>query len=306
MSRRIVIGTRGSALALAQANGIADRLRAAAPEADVGIEVFKTQGDRDRNTMLSQLGGKGVFTKELEEALLAGTADVAVHSLKDLPTELPEGLCLGAVPGREDPRDAFVSTRYSNVDALPEGARVGTSSLRRGAQLKAYRPDLQLVNIRGNVETRLAKIDAGEADATVLACAGLRRLGLAHHITQALGPDIMVSAVGQGALGLEIREDDDAVRELIASLIDPAADAETRAERALLAALEGGCQVPIGARAMASGPTLTLRACVASLDGTAVLRAEEQGPVAEPEALGRLVAQHLADAGATALIAAIR
>jgi len=300
--KRVVIGSRGSELALAQSRHMAACLSAIAPDVEVVIEIITTKGDKITDIPLAKIGGKGLFTKELETALLDGSVDLAVHSLKDLPTVLPEGLALAAVPLREDPRDALISARGETWSALPQGARVGTSSLRRKVQLLAVRPDLQIVDLRGNVPTRLKKLHAEGLDAIVLACAGLIRLGLADHITQALPPEVMLSAVGQGALGLETRADDAPLLALLARLHDVATFAEVSAERALLRALGGGCQTPVAAVGRAVGDELTLYACIASGTGDQVLRLEQRGHVNDAEALGREAAAQFLRDGALPLI----
>lgn len=299
---RVVIGSRGSELALTQANYIAERLRAVEPGLVVEVRIISTKGDRITDVPLSQVGGKGLFTKELEVALLAGEIDLAVHSLKDLPTELPEGLTVGAIPEREHPADALISASGAGLMNLLHGAKVGTSSTRRQVQLKAARPDLVLVDLRGNVPTRLKKLETEGLDAIILAAAGLNRLGLSEHITELLAPEIMLSAVGQGALGIEIREDDHVLKALLARIHHPATAAAAMAERALLSAMGGGCQVPLGALAEVEGDQLHLRACACSPDGTQVVRAERSGPVDAPEALGRAVAQTLIEGGASVFL----
>lgn len=307
MKSRLVIGSRGSRLALTQARAVAELLRAASPGLDVAIEIIQTQGDKVLDAPLAQIGGKGLFTRELEVALLERRVDLAVHSLKDLPTELPAGLVLAATPEREDPHDAFVCARHPLLGELPVGARVGTSSLRRRAQLLAVRADLEIVNLRGNVETRLRKVAEGEVDAAVLAYAGLQRLNLAERISSILPVDVMLPAPGQGALVLEVRSNDAEVTELVRGIADESATAETTAERACLAALEGGCQVPVGALARRRDEsTLQLHACVCSVDGSTVLRASIDGPMGEAAELGRAAAARLIEQGAAALIAAIR
>lgn len=300
--RRVTIGTRGSELALAQTNHMAACLRAAAPEIEVVIQIITTKGDKITDRPLAKIGGKGLFTKELEAALLEGSVDLAVHSLKDLPTELPEGLCLACVPEREDPRDALITRANAPWEALPPGASVGTSSLRRKVQLLAARPDLRIVDLRGNVPTRIKKLDTENLDAIVLACAGLNRLSLAGDVKQPLAPEIMLSAVGQGALGLECRSDDEELRAILARLHDANTFAEVRAERALLSALGGGCQTPLAALGRAQGQTLTLSACIASATGETVMRAELAGPIGDPEALGRAMAAQFLRDGARAII----
>lgn len=299
----IVIGSRGSDLAMTQSRHVAALLEAAHPGLRARIAIISTRGDRVLDTPLAKIGGKGLFTEELEAGLLDGSIDIAVHSLKDLPTALPEGLCVAAVPPREDPRDALVCAEASGLDDLPRGARVGTSSLRRRAQLLARRPDLGIVDLRGNVPTRLRKLGDLGIDAVVLAAAGLRRLGLEDRVTEYLEADAMLPAPGQGALGIEARAGDERVRALLAPLHDAAAAAETDAERALLAALGGGCQVPVGARARLDGGTIHLDACVCAADGTAVSRAFASGPAADAARLGARVAEALLEQGAADLIA---
>jgi len=306
MSRNIVIGSRGSDLALAQTNHVAACIRAVAPEINVSVRIISTKGDRVTAVPLAMIGGKGLFTQELESALLDGHIDLAVHSLKDLPTSLPAGLCLAAVPPREDPADAFISLNAQSVEELPRGARVGTSSLRRKVQLLAARPDLEVVDLRGNVPTRLKKLESEGLDAIVLACAGLKRLGLDAHITQALPPQVMLSAVGQGALGIECREDDAALRAILAKLHDNDTFAEVTAERALLHEIGGGCQTPVAALGRVSEGVLTLHACIASVDGAEALRISREAPMAEAEALGRETARALLGQGAQRLMTAPR
>lgn len=301
------IGTRGSALARWQSEHVASRIREAAPGREVELVVIQTQGDKILDVPLARIGDRGLFVKEIEAALLSGEVDLAVHSLKDMPTEQPEGLVLAAISERHDPRDAVVSRSRARLAKLPMGAVVGTSSLRRKAQLMAAFPNLAFKDVRGNVNTRLAKLDAGEYDALIMAKAGLERLGLGGRITEVLEHDVSLPAVGQGALAVETRADDAETRALVARAIaDPVTTACTRAERALLAALEGGCQVPVAAHATAAGETLTLDALVASLDGSRILRVERQGPLAEPEALGREAADALLMAGAGVLLEAVR
>jgi hydroxymethylbilane synthase len=297
---KLRIGSRGSQLALWQANHISALLRERGHE--VEIEIIHTTGDKITDVALAKVGTKGMFTKEIEEALAAGRVDLAVHSLKDLPTELPQGFEIAAITKREDPRDAFCSRKFSKIEDLPQGARVGTSSLRRQAQLKAVRPDLEIHPLRGNVDTRLRKLEQGEYDAIILASAGLRRLGKTELIKEIIPAEIMCPAAGQGALGIEIREGDEKIRELLTFLDDPAARAATTCERALLGSLGGGCQVPIGA--FASFPLLAnsarsgaphsapheekiqlhLESIVADPDGSKVLRDSRDGD--DPEKLG--------------------
>ena len=293
-------------MALVQSHAIADALREENPGLEVRIEVLHTKGDKIRDTPLAQIGGKGLFTKELEVALAGARIDLAVHSLKDLPTELPEGLVLGAVPAREIPYDALVCVKWESLDDLPAGSKGGTSSLRRQAQLLAYRPDLIVVNLRGNVETRVRRVTEGSVNAAILACAGLERLGLNDAVRASLTPDIMLPAPAQGALGIEVREDDAATQSLVATIADPSATFEVAAERACLAALEGGCQVPMGALARVEGDRLALEACVCSVDGTSVLRTRCEGESRQATELGQAAARQLLAQGAADLIAAAR
>ena len=306
MTGRIVIGTRGSALALAQTRWVAAQLEAAHPGLETAIEIIRTKGDEVRDRPLSQVGGKGLFTKELEVALTDEAIDVAVHSLKDLPTELPDGLMLGAVPPREDPRDALICTRFESVDDLPDGATVGTSSLRRQAQLRAIRPGLVIQDLRGNIDTRIQQVTGGKLDAVLLAAAGLRRLGRADAIREAIAPIRMLPAPAQGALGLEIRADDLERSSLLTAIADREAMLSVTAERTLLAGLEGGCSVPIGALAVIEGDTLTLDACVAAVDGSQILRTRESGPKDDALRIGERAAASLLAAGAATLISASR
>lgn len=296
------IGTRGSPLALWQARHVADLLRPLAAPRAVELVLIETEGDRIRDRALSQIGGDGLFTKEIQNALLDGRADVAVHSLKDLPTFVVPELALGAVPARAPVGDAFVSRRFARFEDLPQGAVVGTSSLRRKAQLLNRRPDLRVEVLRGNVETRLRKLEEANYDAIILAEAGLRRLGLESHITDILDREWMLPAVGQGALGLECRSTDAATL----TLLDPLNDAETRAavlaEREFLRSLGGGCLVPFGALGEVVGETLTLRGAVLPIDGTRRIAGAVSGVLAEAEPLGRQLAQQLLDQGARELL----
>ncbi|MEW5962666.1 MAG: hydroxymethylbilane synthase [Pseudomonadota bacterium] len=293
--KTIRIGTRGSPLALAQAYETRSRLGAAHHLGDGAFEivVIKTTGDRILDRPLAEAGGKGLFTKEIEEALLAGSIDLAVHSMKDMQTALPDGLALGAVLPREDVRDAFVSLAYRSLEEMPAGAIVGTSSLRRQAQLRHRRPDLQVIGFRGNVQTRLQKLGEGVADATFLATAGLRRLGLANRITSLIATDVMLPAVAQGAIGLEIRADDDATRTLIAPLDHAATHLAVTTERAFLARLEGSCRTPIAGLAEIDGDTIRLSGEILSPDGRERHAAVREGSSRDPEALGTALADEL-------------
>jgi hydroxymethylbilane synthase len=292
----LCIGSRGSQLALWQANHISALLHARGHQ--VEIEVIHTTGDKITDLPLAQVGtkgglGKGIFTKEIEEALAAGRVDLAVHSLKDLPTELAPGFEIAAITEREDPRDAFCSRLCSKIEDLPQNARVGTSSLRRQAQLKAIRPDLDIQPLRGNVDTRLRKLEKGEHDAIILAYAGLKRLGKTEMIKQIIPATVMCPAAGQGALGIEIREGDSAMARDLAFLNDPAARAATTCERALLNHLGGGCQVPIGALAQLRNGELHLDAVVADPNGSNLLRESRDGSLNDPERLGNDVGEAL-------------
>lgn len=306
----IRIATRASRLALWQAEHVAQLLRRAAPGAVVQIVHVSTAGDRDQSEPLRNLGAFGVFTREVQKAVLDGQADLTVHSLKDLPTEPVEGLLLAGVPQRGPTADACVLPQAASSStgwkSLPVGARVGTGSLRRQAQLRHLRPDLQLLEIRGNVETRLRKLDAGEYDALVLAAAGLERLGYGGRITERLQPPQMYPAVGQGALGLECRSDDRELHALLAAISDTATRREVDAERALLAALRAGCQAPLGGWARGDGAELTLEGVVLSPDGQTRLVATATGPSDDPLRLGREVAERLQSLGAADVIAAAR
>ncbi len=299
----IRIATRRSPLAKWQANHVSALLRANEPGLEVRLHELVTRGDRILDVPLADVGGKGLFVKEIEDALLAGEAEVAVHSMKDLPAVLADGLVVASVPEREDPRDALCSPRWKTLAALPKGAKVGTSSLRRVAQLKALRPDLEMHMVRGNVETRLRKA-ATELDAVVLAYAGLRRLGLAEHATHVFSTDEMLPAVAQGALALEARRADAATLARLARLEDADTRIRTEAERGFLARIEGGCQVPIAGHATVEGGHVRLRALVASLDGTHVIRGERNGPAAGARKMGEALAEELLSKGAAEILRA--
>jgi hydroxymethylbilane synthase len=298
---KLRIGSRGSQLALWQANHISGLLRAQGQE--VEIEIIHTTGDKITDVALAKVGTKGMFTKEIEEALAGRQVDLAVHSLKDLPTELPGGFEIAAITERQDPRDAFCSLKYNSIEALPQGARVGTSSLRRQAQLKAIRPDLDIHPLRGNVDTRLRKLEQGEYDAIVLASAGLKRLGKTELVQEIIPAEIMCPAAGQGALGIEIREGDVKTRELLTFLNDSNARAATTCERALLNSLGGGCQVPIGAFAERRDGKLHLEAIVADPDGSKVLRDTRDGD--DPVKLGNDAGAALLKRGGDAILEAV-
>ena len=296
------IGTRGSPLALWQANHVADLLRPLAAPRDVELVLIETEGDRIRDRPLSQIGGDGLFTKEIQNALLEGRIDVAVHSLKDLPTHFVEGLTLGAVPPRGPVGDAFVSHKYARCADLPLGARVGTSSLRRRSQLLHQRPDLRIESLRGNVETRLRKLDEENFDAIILAEAGLRRLGLEAHITEILDRQWMLPAVGQGALGLECRTADGPTASHLAALDHAPTRTAVLCERAFLRALGGGCLVPIGAFAEVRGARLSLTGAVLNQDGTSRAAGKREGSASDPETPGHELAAELIHKGADKLL----
>jgi hydroxymethylbilane synthase len=295
----LVIASRGSQLALWQARWVQQQMAQKGRESR--IEIIKTTGDKITDVPLAQVGGKGLFTKEIEEALLDGRADLAVHSLKDLPTELPAGLVLAAVPEREDPRDAIVGRKLAD---LPQGATVGTSSLRRAAQLRKLRPDLQIESVRGNLDTRLRKLDEGRYAAIVLAAAGLRRLGWADRIAELLPPEVMCPAVGQGALAIETREAG-AGHDAAATLDHAETHAAVTAERGVLAALGGGCQVPIGAYASVEGGRLRIEAVVAAPDGSELVRGHSEGSVFDAAAMGRALGDDLLHRGARRILDAV-
>ncbi|GHD64248.1 porphobilinogen deaminase [Jeongeupia chitinilytica] len=302
---RLVIATRESPLALWQARHIQARLAALLPGTEIDLLGMTTKGDQILDKTLNKVGGKGLFVKELEEALLDGRADLAVHSMKDVPMVLPEGFAIAAITEREDPRDAFVSTRYDSLDAMPEGAVVGTASLRREAQLRARYPQLVFKPVRGNVGTRLAKLDAGEFDALILAAAGLKRLGFADRIRTELSTDISLPAPGQGALGIEIRADRDDLKALLAPLNHAATAACVTAERTLSRRLNGSCQLPLAAFAEDEDGFLRLRGLVAMPDGSHSVHAESNGTRTAADGLGRQVADLLMCEGAGDILKAL-
>ena len=302
---RIVIASRRSRLAMWQSEHVAGELRRLYPRCEVSVLGITTRGDRIVDRPLAQVGGKGLFVKELEAALEDGRADLAVHSAKDVPMHLPQGFCLAAFTARGDPRDCLVSNVSASLEALPSGSIVGTSSLRREAQLRERHPALQVKPLRGNLDTRLAKLDRGECQAIVLAAAGLKRLGLAARIRAMLEPEESLPAPGQGALVIECREERSELRERLAPLDDAATSACVLAERALSRALSGDCQLPLAAYAVANGAQIRLRGLVAMPDGSRVVRAELKGPRAAPEKLGEALAANLRSLGADAILAAL-
>ena len=299
MNRKIIrIATRKSPLALWQAEHVATRIEQTFPEIKTELVKMTTRGDKILDAPLAKVGGKGLFVKELEQGMLAGTADIAVHSMKDVPVEFPDGLHLSAILSREDPRDAFVSNRYSSIDSLPNKVRIGTSSLRRQCQIKEKFPEAEILPLRGNVNTRLTKLDASEYDAIILAAAGLKRLGLANRITEALSTTYSLPAIGQGAIGIECRSDDDYLNDILGALHDQQTSLCITAERAMNARLQGGCQVPIAGFAQLLGEQLTLQGLVGKPDGSVLYRTEKAGKTSEAEQLGKDVAEDLLNQGA--------
>jgi hydroxymethylbilane synthase len=300
--RKLVLATRGSKLALAQANTVAALLRSAHPGLQVELRIIQTKGDLVLDRALSRIGDKGLFVKEIEQALLDGSADLAVHSCKDLPSVLPKRLMLAAFPRRADPRDVLISRHNLRLQELPAGARIGTSSLRRACQIRHLRPDIQVIDLRGNVDTRLRKAQTAEYDGIVLAAAGLERLDLAAVVTEVFPPDVLLPAVAQGALAIECRADDDELRVLLAVLNDDATEQAVLAERAFLARLEGGCQVPIAAHATIEGAALRLHGLIGTTDGAQVLRGEQRGTIDDPAAAGTMLAEMLLAQGGAAIL----
>lgn len=302
---RLVIGTRGSKLALWQSNYVKGMLEEVTG-LSVELKVIKTTGDKILDVPLAKVGGKGLFTKELEVELAAGTVDLCVHSMKDVPTELPEGLTIAATPPRVDPRDALVSGKGFDLTTLPEGGTVGTSSLRRVAQVRHLRPDVRIVDLRGNLDTRMRKAEDGEIDLVILASAGITRMGWADRITSYIPTEQMVSAVGQGAIGIEIREDDDFMAQALARINDPETLRCVTAERVVMRRLEGGCQVPIGAYARVIDGALVMDALVGSVDGSRIVRDQLTGDPADPVGLGERMVERLLELGAGEILEEIR
>ena len=302
----IRMGSRQSQLALWQTEYVRGLLQHRYPEYEYEIIPMRTKGDKLLDVSLSKIGDKGLFTRELEQALLEGKIDLAVHSMKDLPTQLPEGLCIGAMTKRMDPRDALLSLNHVRITDLPVGAQIGTSSLRRQAQLLHLRPDLKMVDLRGNIGTRVQRLAEGQLAAIVLAAAGVERLGWQDKITEKLDYSICLPAVGQGSLGIEVREDDHIILELLREITHQATTQAILAERALLSTLEGGCQIPLGAIAEVSGNVLYLRGMVANLEGTKLLKAEHSGQALESEKIGRELAQMLLAQGAGEILECIK
>lgn len=305
MKESLTIGTRQSLLALWQSNHIAALLRKQYPGCEVVLKKIVTKGDRILDVPLAQIGGKGLFTKEIEEELINGTIDLAVHSLKDMPTVLPEGLCLTAITERANVGDAFVSNKYNSFAELPQGATLGTSSLRRKAQLLAARPDLKIIDLRGNVDTRLRKLDEGQYDAIILAAAGLERLGHKNRIKEVIPPNVCLPAVGQGALAIESRSEDPEVRQMLDFLNDIPTRQATSAERAFLGLVEGGCQVPIGVHADVEGQNIKIEAIISSLDGKTVLRNTISGAAADGVELAKKLGRDMLTNGGQEILATI-
>ncbi len=306
MTNTIRIVTRDSALALWQANWVKERLEELVPEVSFALVTMKTQGDKILDVALAKIGDKGLFTKELEIALLEHRAEMAVHSMKDVPTQLPPGLKIGAIAERHDPRDVLICPKGYTLLTLPQGARVGTSSLRRRAQLAKLRPDLQILDLRGNLNTRFAKLDRGDFDAMLLAAAGVERMGWGDRITERISFELSLPAVGQGSVGIEIRGDDPEVAEIAAKVNHRESALAIRAERAMLKKLEGGCQIPIGCLGKVEGDKLVLDGLVASVDGSRILRSRVEGKANLPEELGVELAHKLLDMGAGEILTELR
>lgn len=302
---KLIIGTRGSKLALWQSNYVADLLKKHF-EIEVELMTIKTQGDKILDVPLAKVGDKGLFVKEIETALTDEKVDLAVHSMKDVPTQLPDGLHIAAMTERVDPRDVLITKLNKGLMDLPQGTRIGTSSLRRQSQIRNVRPDFRIVDVRGNLETRLRKMEEDEFEAVILAAAGVDRMGYTENITERISSDISVSAVGQGAIGIEARVDDGLVNDMVAVLNHQDTHIAVIAERALMRTLEGGCQVPIGALATRENDSLTLKGVVASIDGTRLFRDRITGPITDPQALGFKLAKMLLDAGADKVLEEIR
>lgn len=304
--KQVVVGSRGSKLALIQTNWVISELKKLNPGFEFHIEKISTKGDKITDTPLSRLGGVGLFTKELETALIKGKIDLAVHSAKDVPTELHEGLMIGATPKREDPHDVLISNNNANLDKLPDAARIGTSSLRRRAQLLAFRPDFKILDLRGNLDTRLKKLETDDLDAIVVAHAGLRRMGYTGPISQIIPFDIMLPAVGQGSLCIEIRKDDARINKIVSSLDDLQTRIAIEAERALLAKLQGGCQVPIGAYAQIQENKVFLEAIICTMDGDHAIQDRNNGPSHQAAKLGEDLAERMLENGGKRILHEIR
>ena len=301
----IRIATRQSPLALWQAEYVSERIKALFPSIETQLVKMVTRGDKILDAPLAKIGGKGLFVKELEQGMLEGNADIAVHSMKDVPVTFPDGLHLAAILEREDPTDAFVSNHYSSLDQLPENARIGTSSLRRQCQIKATFPHAEILSLRGNVNTRLAKLDAGDYDAIILASAGLKRLGMGYRIAQCLPTQVSLPAIGQGAIGIECRIDDAQVNAILKALNDESTAICVTAERAMNAKLNGGCQVPIAGFAQIENDEISMRGLVGNPDGSVIYRAEKCGPISHAFAIGEAIADDLLSQGASEILQAL-
>lgn len=304
--QKLRLGTRGSKLAIWQADCVAREIHKILPDLNIEIIIIKTQGDKILDVALSKIGDKGLFTKEIENALLAEEIDVAVHSMKDLPSVLAPGLTLGAVLKRENPQDVFISHKNHTITSLPYQGVVGTSSLRRIAQLKAMRPDLRMIDLRGNVETRIKKMQEQDLDGIVLAYAGVKRLGFVEQIREIISTDVILPAVGQGAIAIELRSDDIETQEVITPINDQHTNLATQSERALLRELEGGCQVPIASLARITGDIIHLEGLVASMDGKLVIKGFESGHLDQAVEIGKLLAQNLLNRGADSILEEIK
>ncbi len=302
ISGTLRIGTRGSALALAQAGWVKERIEKCHPGMGVSLVVIKTKGDIMQDVALVKIGGKGVFVKEIDDALLRGDIDLAVHSLKDVPAELPPGLTVAVTPEREDPRDVFVSKNRIKFEAMPRRARIGTGSLRRGFQLRNIFPDVEIVPLRGNLDTRLRKVETEDLDAVVVAAAGIRRLGWVGRVTQFLPVEIIIPAVGQGTLAIEVREDDDTVREYLAFLNHDPTWRESQTERAFLRRLGGGCQLPLAAHARTEGAAIKITGLLGTIDGRVMIREELRGPAEAGVELGAELAETILRRGGRAIL----
>jgi hydroxymethylbilane synthase len=311
LKKKVIIGTRSSKLALWQAEWVKSELQRMNPGLEVELNKIKTTGDKILDVPLAQVGGKGLFVKEIEEALLKGEADLAVHSMKDVPTEFPEGLYLPIICKREDPRDAFITSRsggsfkFTGFQMLPQGASIGTSSLRRSCQLLSSRPDLKIMQLRGNLDTRLRKLDEGQFDAIILAAAGVNRLGWSDRITELIPVSLSLPAIGQGAIGIECRVDDEDIKRLIRPLNHPETALCVRAERSCLKKLEGGCQVPIAAYATTTGNRIVIDGLVGSVSGDRIIRAHREGNIDDPESLGTALGEELLSKGAEKILAEV-
>ena len=304
--KRVIVGSRGSKLALIQANWVISELKRLNPGLEFQIEKISTKGDKITNAPLSRLGGVGLFTKELEVALIKEKIDIAVHSAKDVPTEIHEGLTIGATPKREDPHDVLISCNNASLEKLPDNARIGTSSLRRKAQLLAFREDFKILDLRGNLDTRLKKLEEEDLDAIVVACAGLLRMNYTGQISQIIPFDIMLPAVGQGSLCIEIRKDDTRIQKIVSDIDDEQTRIAVKTERSLLAKLQGGCQVPIGAYAEIQGKEVSIEAIICTLDGDHAIRDRHSGPKNQAAKIGEELARRMLENGGLKILHEVR